>query len=124
MNAATEALNTVTTHLAQRVERVGWTMARLPNGRFMATKGTSSLHFGDRAALETWLAKASTTTTATPMVGMAALVTRLAAVGLQGRYRPARGTVAVRDTDGTPLLETRSARRVEKLLAQREEVQP
>jgi hypothetical protein len=83
VNAAT--LNTLTSHLAQRVERLGWTLASLPSGRFMATKGTSSLHFQDRQGLESWLATAKGQ--APQALGLDALVTRLAAVGLQGRHR-------------------------------------
>lgn len=85
-------------------------------------KGTWELRSNQEFTITSGSGKTVTCTPAAPMVGMAALVQRLAAAGLQARYRPTRGTLAVLDTDVTPLFETRSAALVERLLAQHQGV--
>ena len=105
-------------NLAERCAAKGWELTTHASGRVSLRKDMQSLHFQDRNSLLTWLGKAGGN--AAPMVGLPALIERLASVGLRGRFRPTRGSLIVCDADGSTLFETRSAARVENLLAKRE----
>lgn len=51
---------TLKSALARRAERCGYAMARTASGGFMLRKGSRSLHFVDKLAVDSWLSKCQT----------------------------------------------------------------